>query len=614
MSFRRKLLIALTLIVVLAVGVVGALMSWRTKRVFEHAYDERTSAAMEQFRKLFEQRQREVSDRIRRVTDSEAVQKIAADLAQGGDPAVYVNEAKRLADANDLDLLELVASDGSIVSSAQFAARFGYKEPVVLDGSGHATPFLKKEELPDRTVLGVEFVGKVSAADKPLYVIGGEKMDQQFLASLPLPSGMRSILYSGAGKNFDPSALAVAASPSGGRKGNPEPANTNPEKLAPVVQEALHHDEMDAVVHWTGDMADSERFHTMTLRNEVGAPVGLLMVGASRREMVLLQRQLRAIAMIVMAIGIFTAVLASGWIAARITRPVEALAAAAREVGSGHWDTKLEVRTNDEFGQLAATFNTMTRELVEQRERLVQAERVAAWRELARRLAHELKNPLFPLQITVENMVRARQLPPAEFEEVFSESAATMLAELRNLKTIIGRFSDFSKMPRPQLQRVDANELVRNVVRLHEAQLKSAPKPIEVIVDTDPQVGAIDADPDLLHRVLANLVLNAMDAMPDGGNLTVRTRLAGERAMIEVSDTGVGLTNEETERLFTPYYTTKQHGTGLGLAITQSVIADHHGTITVRSTPGRGATFHIELPTRQPDSAHVTERGAAGKT
>src|SRR3954452_2198832 len=171
MSFRRKLLIALTLIVVLAVGVVGALMSWRTKRVFEHAYDERTSAAMEQFRKLFEQRQREVTERVARVTNSEAVQRIAADLAQGGDPAVYVNEAKTLADANDLDLLELVASDGSIVSSAQFAARFGYKEPVVLEASGHATPFLKKEELPDRTVLGVEFVGKVSAADKPLYVI-----------------------------------------------------------------------------------------------------------------------------------------------------------------------------------------------------------------------------------------------------------------------------------------------------------------------------------------------------------------------------------------------------------------------------------------------------------
>jgi signal transduction histidine kinase len=256
----------------------------------------------------------------------------------------------------------------------------------------------------------------------------------------------------------------------------------------------------------------------------------------------------------------------------------------------------------------------MTRELVSQRERLVQAERVAAWRELARRLAHELKNPLFPLQITVENLTRARQLPPSEFEEVFTESTTTMLAELRNLKAIIGRFSDFSKMPRPQFQRVDVNQLVQNVVRLHEPQLKNSAKPIEVALDTDTSAGTIDADPDLLHRVLANLVLNAMDAMPDGGKLTVSTRAADDRTIIEVSDTGVGLTPEESERLFTPYYTTKQHGTGLGLAIAQSVIADHHGTITVVSAPGRGTTFHIDLPVRQPETAHVTESSTAGQS
>jgi nitrogen fixation/metabolism regulation signal transduction histidine kinase len=355
----------------------------------------------------------------------------------------------------------------------------------------------------------------------------------------------------------------------------------------------------------------------MTLRNEVKAPVALLMVGTSRREMVQLQRQLRAIALIVMAIGIVTSVLASGWIAARITRPVEALATAAREVGSGRWDTRIEVASHDEFGELAETFNTMTRELVQQREKLVQTERVAAWRELARRLAHELKNPLFPLQITVENLVRARELSPAEFEEVFTESTGTMLAELRNLKAIIGRFSDFSKMPKPQFQRVDVNELAQNVVKLHKPQVKSAARPIELVLDADATTGTIDGDPELLHRVLANLVLNAMDAMPEGGRIIVRTRATDEHAVIEVSDTGVGLTTEESERLFTPYYTTKQHGTGLGLAIAQAVIADHHGTITVESAPGRGTTFHIELPMRQPEmlagTRRDTERGVAGQ-
>jgi signal transduction histidine kinase len=106
----------------------------------------------------------------------------------------------------------------------------------------------------------------------------------------------------------------------------------------------------------------------------------------------------------------------------------------------------------------------------------------------------------------------------------------------------------------------------------------------------------IAADPDLLHRALSNLVLNAMDAMPQGGTLTLRTRQAGDLSYVEVSDTGTGLTPEECERLFTPYYTNKPHGTGLGLAIVQSVISDHGGRISVRSESGRGATFVIELP------------------
>ena len=120
-------------------------------------------------------------------------------------------------------------------------------------------------------------------------------------------------------------------------------------------------------------------------------------------------------------------------------------------------------RGRDEIGVLARSFNHMTGQLVSQRERLVQTERVAAWRELARRLAHELKNPLFPLQLTVENLVRARELPAAEFDEVFRESTATLGMEIANLKTIIGRFSDFSKMPKPQLERIDARDAVERV-------------------------------------------------------------------------------------------------------------------------------------------------------
>ncbi|HMJ21739.1 MAG TPA: ATP-binding protein, partial [Terriglobales bacterium] len=287
----------------------------------------------------------------------------------------------------------------------------------------------------------------------------------------------------------------------------------------------------------------------------------------------------------------------SGWAAARVTRPVEQLAGAAREVASGNWNTKVPVNSADELGALAESFNRMTKELLEQREQLVQSERVAAWRELARRLAHELKNPLFPLQLTVENLVRAREQSPEQFDEVFRESSSTLLAEVANLKQIISRFSEFSRMPQPQFQRVQLNEIVQNVVRLLQAQLHSRENaPIECRLELAEALEPIAADAELLHRAFFNLVVNALDAMPQGGALSVRTSQSGNRAMVEISDTGTGLTAEECERLFTPYYTSKAHGTGLGLAIVQSVISDHGGRISVRSEPRNGTTFTIELP------------------
>jgi signal transduction histidine kinase len=172
-------------------------------------------------------------------------------------------------------------------------------------------------------------------------------------------------------------------------------------------------------------------------------------------------------------------------------------------------------------------------------------------------------------------------------------------------------------MPQPQLQAVNVNDIARQVVKLHEAQFQRGVIPSEAAqpasrgplrsvvakLELDDSLSAIDADPDLLHRALSNLVLNALDAMPDGGTLTLRTSATGKHVRLEVSDTGTGLTREECERLFTPYYTTKVHGTGLGLAIVQSVVSDHHGGISVDSTPGKGTTFRIDLPRRSSTSS-----------
>jgi len=171
------------------------------------------------------------------------------------------------------------------------------------------------------------------------------------------------------------------------------------------------------------------------------------------------------------------------------------------------------------------------------------------------------------------------------------------VAELSNLRAIIGRFSDFAKMPPPELEEVEVNAKVREVMKLFDAQLRGEGRAgVTTAMDLHEGDLRIHVDPEQLGRALRNLVLNALDAMPNGGAITLRTRASEAGARIEVSDTGQGLTAEECSRLFTPYYTTKQHGTGLGLAIVQSVVSDHHGRIWVESKPGCGATFVIDLP------------------
>jgi nitrogen fixation/metabolism regulation signal transduction histidine kinase len=377
-------------------------------------------------------------------------------------------------------------------------------------------------------------------------------------------------------------------------------------KYQPLIESALRAGQpVSAILNLTSQREESVNATGLPLKNESGKVLAVLVVAISRAGMVQAQQHIRSIAYGVTTAGVLLSIALSLWIAARVSRPIEQLARAAEEVASGRWDTQVPERGQDELSVLARSFNHMTSELTSQRDRLVQTERVAAWRELARRLAHELKNPLFPLQLTVENLIRARELSPAEFDEVFRESTHTLGTEVANLKTIIGRFSDFSKMPKPEIERIDASDIVWRAALLHFPSLvrgsanlgaNGCSDKVQCVVQVDTDPMTIDADPELLHRALSNLILNAMDAMPDGGRLTLSAKRCGNSIEIRVSDSGQGLTPEECERLFTPYYTTKLHGTGLGLAIVQSVIADHHGKIAVESRPGEGATFVILLP------------------
>jgi signal transduction histidine kinase len=611
LNFRRKLLTVFTLTVVLSVAGVALLVSAMTRRAFARNEDQRSASLMAQFQREFDAQGKEVARRLNTIAASEPVAHMAAGLDRGtSQSAAYFDLAKSMAENYELDFLEFVDSNGSIVSSDQWPAKFGYADPAFasLTSLAGQPPFLKQEDLPDGNALGMFAVSAIRIAEHPLYAIGGRLLDQHFLATLDLPADTRVLLYQNRASNLSQQSL-IDPSYSDSSK-----LARTAEKLAALINATRENGlEMAAIVHWSSDAADDEMFHAIPLKGKDSTQslLGILLIGNSRRSYVELERRIRASALLVGGGGILLAVLLSSWAAARVTRPVEQLANAAQEVAAGNWNTRVAVEGADEFGQLADSFNRMTTELLNQKERLVQAERVAAWRELARRLAHELKNPLFPLQLTVENLLRARQSSPEQFDEVFRESSATLLAEISNLKAIIGRFSEFSKMPQPQLQPTDMNETICGIVQLFRAQFQTPDrKPIECILDLDDHLLPIPADPELLHRAFSNLVLNAMDAMPGGGTLTLHTRQRGGGIRIEVADTGTGLTREECERIFTPYYTSKQHGTGLGLAIVQSVVSDHHGTINVQSEPGRGTTFVIELP----EKLDISSAGDGEKT
>jgi two-component system nitrogen regulation sensor histidine kinase NtrY len=612
MSLRQKLLLLFSLTVAAAVAVVSWTVLVRIRQVFNQQDQEKTTLLVNQFQREFQHRSAEVTAAVDRLANSERTRSMAFELIQTGDAAPYLGEAQALVTEAQLDFLEIVGPDGNIVSSAQWPARFGYPEPAV-QGAG-AQAFLKREDLPDAmSALGIFAVRSIRGSAS-IRIIGGRRLDPQFLADLPTPAGVDVYLYSVS----DGKADSVASS---------QPTAFDAKQLlgvsGPVANAARYQSVIDgarrsgqpssSIVYLSDRREDSVSTTVQPLKSATGQVLAVLVVAASRREMVQAQQHIRAIAYGVAATGILLAIAISVWIAGRVSRPIEELARAAEEVASGNWDTHVPIRgslrSRDEVATLARSFNHMTSELTAQREKLIQSERVAAWRELARRLAHELKNPLFPLQLTVENLVRARNLPEvteAEFDEVFRESTQTLSMEIANLKTIIGRFSDFSKMPKPQLERINAADAITRVALLffpwkaateQECDVTSAgPQDIECCIVVDPDPLPIDADPEMLHRALSNLVLNAMDAMPDGGKLTLSGKCVGDRVEIRVADTGEGLTPEECERLFTPYYTTKQHGTGLGLAIVQSVIADHAATISVESHPGGGAAFVLLFP------------------
>jgi signal transduction histidine kinase len=296
----------------------------------------------------------------------------------------------------------------------------------------------------------------------------------------------------------------------------------------------------------------------------------------------------------VLAIGL--ALIFGGYLNRWLQSSVDELTAAATRVGRGDFDTTLRDAPGGAFPATATAFNRMTRDLRDAREQLRQTERIAAWQEIAKSLAHELKNPLSPIRLSIETLRKARERSHEDFDAMFDESTKTILQEVERLRNIVDEFSRFARLPAPKRERTDLREVVAQAASLHtegevpvEANLPSTS--IEALVDAD-QITQV------LHNLLQNARDAAREAHPSGGGAVALTleQQAGT-VYIRVEDNGAGIPADEAQAIFEPYYTRKEGGTGLGLAITQRIVAEHGGRIDVDSRSGR-TVFTVVLPQR----------------
>jgi len=230
---------------------------------------------------------------------------------------------------------------------------------------------------------------------------------------------------------------------------------------------------------------------------------------------------------------------------------------------------------------------------------LLKAQKQAAWREVARRVAHEIKNPLTPIALSAERMLRhlARERPPNEASlEILRSCAETIAASVETVRTLVDEFSTLARFPASQPQPADINAIVQNTLAMFNGRLEG----IRVHTELAPDLPAVMADPEALKRALANLVDNAAEAVQDSllREVEICTALVASRDAIEISiaDTGHGVTRELKERLFLPYFSTKKRGTGLGLSIVSRIIEDHRGSIRVEENKPAGTRFIVELP------------------
>ena len=283
------------------------------------------------------------------------------------------------------------------------------------------------------------------------------------------------------------------------------------------------------------------------------------------------------------------------WMAERIADPVNRLTRATRRIARGDLNARIAATSSDELRRLVEDFNKMAEDLQRQRAELERTQRLEAWADMARQVAHEIKNPLTPIQLSAEHAQRINIDQGRPLSPVLDECISAILAQVRLLRQIAAEFSSFASSPTARREPTHVGALIEEVVEPYRAGLGG-----RIVIETHAPADLPPAviDRTLFARALTNVIENALYAMPGGGTLTVTSTLEGEpaRLVVKIADTGMGMDRDAMKRLFEPYFSTKATGTGLGLTIARRNIELNEGTIEVFSERGVGTTVVLTLP------------------
>jgi two-component system nitrogen regulation sensor histidine kinase NtrY len=543
---RTKLTAVFALLAIVPLAIV---VPWAVHRLTETLSEEleaRLDSAVNVAQTLLTAQRDNTRHALDELASSIAVEDVVRSLHEGTSPAQLRSRTQELMQSRQLSALSILDAKGKTLASGHLPARVGDVDEVLFSvthdaqASSRSIPIeLRGEEGPKRAPALLAAAAPTYAyGDVRIWVVGGVLLDAHFCEQLSQATGAHVELW------FEEKILAQA--------GSSQLPLTRILELGP----------------WTE-----------------------LRVSFSQSALLGARRALIHAFLTATALGLVLAWALGVWMARRTTRPIEALTEATRQVGRGELDRQVTETSSGELQELIDHFNGMTRALETTTSQLVQAERVAAWQEVARRLAHELKNPLTPIQMSLETLLAAQKERSPAFEAIFSQSAGAVLEEVERLRRIVDEFSRFARLPKPNKVRVDLSDLCRQVLSLYPPDKairleSSLPAGIEV-----------DADRDQLTPVLLNLLQNAHEAIVGAGVVSLNVSEHEGLARVEVEDTGPGVPREARARVFEPYFTTKGTGTGLGLAIAARIAQEHGGVLAVED--GRaGARFVLTLPHR----------------